>query len=410
MILHGHLIRKKIALKHQLFLEPWERLEPAKSKIDLIDITTGQFREMASFDASIRNISWFSNGEEILFMRERSGLDYNVDEDHTWVESVNINNGQVHTLAHFDGLQQSLQPTSSPDGRQVAFMYDADHPDFNHMLSIGIISTDFTNKCEIQPIKRLTHEIQFRSPKWSPDGKCIYVVRLLGAYRQIYAVDVETGELTQITNVPLSMEGYSISPDGKQLAWIGENAHGVRIIQTGNSRGGEVCDIMSIPSATEDIALGEVREIEWKVPNYPMPMRGLLFLPLNYEEGTRYPLIVDIHGGDVGATIHLHGGILTSTVFEWHLWAAKGYAVFVPEFRSSASFGSLAVTRDYLQEHDRFNCDILDIDAGVDKLISQGIVDSNRLAVIGHSAGTPSQLASSQDSSLPCCSFKRRMG
>jgi dipeptidyl aminopeptidase/acylaminoacyl peptidase len=64
-----------------------------------------------------------------------------------------------------------------------------------------------------------------------------------------------------------------------------------------------------------------------------------------------------------------------STPLEWHMWAAKGYAVFVPEFRSSASFGSLAITRDDLQEHDLINCDIKDIIAGVDSLITQGIVD-----------------------------------
>lgn len=379
---------KQIALKHQPFLESWERIEPAKSKIDLINITSGQSKEIASFDASIFNLSWFPNGEQLLFMKEHSGLDYNTGEDHTWVQSINITDGHVRTLAYFEGLQQALRPTSSPDGQFVAFTYDADNPDFNYMLSVGIVSTDLINKDEIPSIKQLTHELQLGGPKWSRDGKRIYVVRRLGAYRQIYAVDIKTGELTQITNVPLSLEGYGISPDGKQLVWIGQDAQGVRIIQTGDSNGGDVRDIMINPGASEDIALGEVREIEWEVSTYPVPMRGLLFLPLNYQEGTRYPLIVDIHGGDVGATIHLRGGILVSTVFEWHMWAAKGYAVFVPEFRSSGSFGSLAVTRDYLQEHDRFNCDIIDINAGVDKLISQGIVDSSRLAVIGHSAGS----------------------
>jgi dipeptidyl aminopeptidase/acylaminoacyl peptidase len=73
---------------------------------------------------------------------------------------------------------------------------------------------------------------------------------------------------------------------------------------------------------------------------------------------------------------------------EWHLWAAKGYAVFIPEFRSSASFGSLAITRDLFQEHDSLNGDLKDIEAGVDELIRQGIVDKDRMAVIGHSAGS----------------------
>lgn len=110
-------------------------------------------------------------------------------------------------------------------------------------------------------------------------------------------------------------------------------------------------------------------------------------MPLNYQAGTFYPLVVDIHGGGAGASIHLMGGILNNNPLEWHMWAAKGYAVFVREFRSSASFGSLAITRDELQEHDLVNRDIIDIEAGIDALISQGIVDPHRIAAIGFSAG-----------------------
>jgi dipeptidyl aminopeptidase/acylaminoacyl peptidase len=116
-------------------------------------------------------------------------------------------------------------------------------------------------------------------------------------------------------------------------------------------------------------------------------MRGLLIMPLNYQENTRYPLIVDIHGGGAGARIDMWGGILVNTPLEWHMWAAKGYVVFVPEFRSSASFGSLAISRDNLQNHDLINCDIQDIEAGVDELINKKIVDPQSMAVIGHSAG-----------------------
>ncbi len=116
-------------------------------------------------------------------------------------------------------------------------------------------------------------------------------------------------------------------------------------------------------------------------------MRGLLVLPLHYKEGEKYPLIIDIHGGDSGANIILAGGILTSSPLEWQLWAAKGYAVFVPEFRSSATFGYLAILRDQLQAHDIINCDIIDVMAGLDELVRHGIVDNNRVAVIGHSAG-----------------------
>jgi hypothetical protein len=41
-------------------------------------------------------------------------------------------------------------------------------------------------------------------------------------------------------------------------------------------------------------------------------MPGLLQMPLNYREGTLYPLVVNIHGGEIGSSINLYGAILVS--------------------------------------------------------------------------------------------------
>lgn len=378
---------KQIALAHQLYIEYWKDKDKPESHIDVIDIMTGQTKRIASLKAYIDTISWFPNGEELLFMKMRLGCEYNTEEDHTWIESVNINNGQVHTIMHFDGLQQILQPTVSPDGRFVAFMYDADNPIFNFMLSIGVVSTDLISNDTLPSIFRLTEEMSLSKPKWSQDSQSIYALRKFGAYSKIYVFDIKTKEARQVTNAPLGMIDYTLSPDNTRLVWIGLDLQGTYSLSIANCNGDNVRNLIEIPTASEDMAFSEIREIEWEVPNYPMAMRGLLFLPLNYQEGIRHPLVVDIHGGGSGASIGPEGGILVSTLFEWHMWTAKGYAVFVPEFRSSASFGSLAITRNLFQEHDDLNCDIMDINAGVDALIACGIVDSNRLAVIGHSAG-----------------------
>ena len=379
---------KQIALSQQPDVSYWEKKRPPKSTIALIDITTGHSKQIASFDEPIRDLSWFPNGKELLFMKERIGFYYNEAEDHEWVQSLCIKDGCLRTLAEFDGLQQLLRPTASPDGKLVAVMYDADNPMYNHMLSIGLIS-NYSASIDAQPsLTRLTHELKLYSPQWSHDGQRIYVRRAYGAYLQIYAIDAQTGEPSQITNAPLNIESHSLSPDGSQLAWIGQDAQATRIIRVSSNDGRTVRDLAIIPGVPNDMALSEVREVDWKAPpDYPTRMRGLLFMPLNYQRGTRYPLIVDIHGGGEGASIHLMGGILVSTPLEWQMWTAKGYAVFVPEFRSSVSFGSLAITRDELKNHDLINCDIKDIEAGIDELISQRIVDPDRLAVIGLSAG-----------------------
>jgi len=381
----------QVALSHQpsfLFWKTNNPLKPPQSTISILDITTTHSQHIASFDATIRSLSWLPNGTELLLMKEQVAPLYDEDDDHVWIQALDTKDGHIRTLAKFEGLQHFLMPTASPDGQQIAVMYDADHLRWSFMSSLGLISNDSANKDTVPPIMRLTHDIKLYSPRWSPDSQRIYVRRDYGAYKQIYVIDTKTGSPTQITHAPLNIESYALSPDGLQLAWIGQDAQDTRIIRVASSDGHNVRDLDIIPGVPKDMALSEVREIDWQAPpDYPTRMRGLLYMPSNYQEGTQYPLIVDIHGGGEGATINLSGAILMSSPLEWHMWAAKGYAVFIPEFRSSASFGSLAITRDELQDHNIVNCDIRDIEAGIDALIDQGIVDPQRLVAIGHSAG-----------------------
>jgi len=378
---------KKIALSHQPYVPSWEKKAQSQSTIDIIDVSTGHSDQIALIDGSVRYLSWFPSGEELLFIKERIGFSYNEENDYEWVLALRLKDGTLQTLAEFEGLQQFLKPTLSPDGKKIAVLYDADNPIFNHMTSIGILSdVDSHHNAEL-PLTRLTHEIKLSSPQWSQDSQQIYALRDYGAYKQIFSIDAKTGEGTQITYGPLDIGSYALSPDKLKLAWVGQDAQATRLLRVASKDGQNIKDIAKISGVPDDMALSEVREIEWKVPDYPSPLRGLLFMPLNYQEGIRYPLIVDIHGGGAGARLYLEGGILVGSPLEWHMWTAKGYAVFVPEIRSSASFGSLAITRDELQHHDLINCDIKDVEAGVDSIVAKEIVDPHRLAVLGHSAG-----------------------
>ncbi len=376
---------KKIVLKHQPFVNPWEKAIPPKSEIALIDIVTGQSELIATVDASVRDLSWLPKTENVIFTKERLGSRYNKEEDKEWIQSLDIRDKSITTLTQFDGLQQTLQPTPSPDGNSIAFLYDAENPIFDFMTSIGLLS--LISGKPSSNYTQLTHEMQIRSVTWAPHGENLYALRIYGAYGQLYKINAHTGKGVQLTRAPLNIITFSLSPDGKHLLWIGKDAHGNHIVNLALNDGSDAEIIDTKSTVDHHIALSEVREVEWKTSDYPVNMRGLLVMPLNYQEANHYPLIVDIHGGDVGAAISLSGAILGSTPLEWQLWAAKGYAVFIPEFRSSASFGSLAVSRDLLQEHDRLGGDLKDIEAGVDSLIAKGFVDGERLAVIGHSAG-----------------------
>jgi len=169
---------------------------------------------------------------------------------------------------------------------------------------------------------------------------------------------------------------------------VGETAHVQTCVgissTTIHSKPSVVIQESTVPN---DIALSEVREVEWQSPTYHLPMRGLLVMPHNYSPQKSYPMLVDIHGGGPGAYIMLAGGILVNTPIEWQMWAAMGIVVFVPEFRSSGVFGSIAITRDILQNKSLYRADCMDIESGVNALIKDGIVSANAVVALGHSAG-----------------------
>lgn len=378
---------KRLILTYQPYAKSREKKERPESKIILLDRVTGQSQLLASIDAIIRYPAWLPGTERIVFVKERSTFFYNDEEDTEWIQSLNLLNKSIETLAQFNGLQQFLQPTPSPNGKSIALLYDADNPIYSYMLSIGLLSTEPTARTQERTLNRVTNEMQLNLASWSPDSQNIYALRTYGAYSQLYRIDTNTESSAQLTADPLKIETYALSPDGSKLAWIGEDAYGNNVVKLAHNDGSHNRTLDKQSILTPDIALSEIREIEWVTRDYPVSMRGLLVMPLNYKTENKYPLIVDIHGGDAGDSIHLTGGVLVSTSVEWQLWAAKGYAVFVPEFRSSASFGALGISRDLFTEHDRLGGDLKDIESGVDSLISAGIADPTRLALIGHSAG-----------------------
>jgi dipeptidyl aminopeptidase/acylaminoacyl peptidase len=310
------------------------------------------------------------------------GALYKEESDQEQVQILRVKDGRIRTLLKIDGLQLILSPIGSPDGTLVAMAYDIDDPMYHSLTSLVLVSNDVNPETI-----RLTQDLKLLAPKWSRDGSLLYALQEHGPYTQIVAVDLKTRALIQITNGPVDIDCFDISPDGSHIAWVGKDAQSTHFIQSASNRGENVKDLAVVSDVSSEMALGEVRKIEWNVPDYPSPMSGLLILPLNYQQGVRYPLIVNVHGGGAGNVFSFAGSILSSTPLEWHLWSAKGYMVFVPEFRSSGSFGSLAFTRDEKTNFDLINCDTKDIVAGVDALVGGGFVDQRFVIAMGHSAG-----------------------
>jgi dipeptidyl aminopeptidase/acylaminoacyl peptidase len=112
-----------------------------------------------------------------------------------------------------------------------------------------------------------------------------------------------------------------------------------------------------------------------------LALEGILIRPLNEDKGTRYPLIVRVHGGPEA---HDHNGWLTGYGNPGQVAAAKGFAVFYPNYRGSTGRG---VAFSKMGQADPAGKEFDDLVDAVDHLIGMGLVDKDKVGITGGSYG-----------------------
>jgi len=130
-----------------------------------------------------------------------------------------------------------------------------------------------------------------------------------------------------------------------------------------------------------DFAIPRQEKAEWKGAD-GAAIEGVLFYPIDYRAGERYPLVVQLHGGPMESDKFGIGA--GSTLFYVPVLTGKGYFVLRPNYRGSAGYGS-AFARDVVDGY--FHQMAPDVLLGVDALIARGLVDQDRLVLTGWSAG-----------------------
>ena len=124
-----------------------------------------------------------------------------------------------------------------------------------------------------------------------------------------------------------------------------------------------------------DVKLGKVTKFEYQAKD-GLNIESYLTLPTNTTD-TLPKLIVMPHGGPEARD---------SMSFDWmrQFFAAKGYAVFQPNFRGSDGYGKEFAEKGYGEWGRLMQQDVYD---GVNELIKQKKVDPKRICVVGGSYG-----------------------
>ena len=267
----------------------------------------------------------------------------------------------------------------APDGRTIAFSASND---FTYFRDTRVFVRDLGAKG--QPFRKIGDAwdggvtVDF----WSLDSKTIYFNDGVKATNQLLSLDVASGAVKQLTSVKASLAVQRDEDTGALFLQYSDPTTPPSLFTVASvdriADKGNWVRLTNPNPQMATLALGEEEEISWKSKDGRL-VGGVLIKPVGYQAGTRYPLIVAIHGGPASADVlGFNGG------YGAQIYAGAGYAVLMPNYRGSTNYGEkhrIEIAGDY------FTKGYDDIMTGVDHLIAQGVVDGAQLGVLGWSAG-----------------------
>jgi len=119
----------------------------------------------------------------------------------------------------------------------------------------------------------------------------------------------------------------------------------------------------------QDVEMGQASVYKWKDKN-GRDWVGGLYKPPDYVQGRRYPLVVQTHG--FFETLFRPSGIYPTAFAARELAAAEILVLQVPHC-------------PYTVDLEEVSCNVVGIEAGVEKLVADGVVDPGRAGIVGFS-------------------------
>jgi len=114
-------------------------------------------------------------------------------------------------------LDRVSDPQIAPDGQSVVFTVR--ETDWDANKGVRSLWRLALGAKESRPERITAGGSNASSPRWSPDGKSLYFISDRSGSDQIWRLGDGQGEARQVTRLPLDVENFKVSPDGKHLAF-----------------------------------------------------------------------------------------------------------------------------------------------------------------------------------------------
>ena len=319
----------------------------------------------------VSDVNWAANGDKLLVKTQPTAL---IDDKYTksqW-HLFDITSNKVTMSFATEGKLGDAE--LSHDGKYIAILgaEDKHDPSTGRLFLADTKTGDVTDWLP----NFMGHVVDF---EWSHKRNTLNFIANVGT--QSFVATIKTGSNKYkkvIKEGKFIAANLSVSDSDKTLALRGNTAthpNEVFII-----RGKKTERLTNSNTWLDDKRFAKQETISLKARD-GVEIDGVLVYPLDYQDGTRYPLIMSVHGGPES---HDKDGWVTNYSRPGQMGAARGYAVFYPNYRGSTGKG---VDYSKLGQNDYAGKEFDDLVDFKQHLVEMGLVDTKRVGITGGSYG-----------------------
>jgi dipeptidyl aminopeptidase/acylaminoacyl peptidase len=343
------------------------------SQLYLLDVASRAAAPLTRGPSSYTNISWSPDGSSIALERNPPGVP-DIEKSDIVVVS---RDGDLRPLVERPGVDRTQR--FSPDGRFVSFLSTGGRNDWLAEEQLYVVPSGGGTP-------RLVSGEYNRMPEgatWSSDSRSLWLNGPLNTTSQIFRVNADGSGFRQLSRVDGLITATAIDARTATATFSMQSLTSPPELFISSLDGFAPRQLTHHNDALQNRQLGETHVIRWKNPKDGLEIEGLLTLPVGYEAGKRYPLLTFVHGGPASRFDQGFVGYL-GLLYPVQVFASRGFAVLRPNPRGTGGYGESFRAAN---RNDWGGMDWVDINAGIDKVIADGIADPDRLGLMGWSYG-----------------------
>ena len=344
-----------------------------REKPEVKQVTGGEFQ--------IQSLEWLPDGKSMAILHQPRAL----AEDWTKLRLALMPAEPEEPCKEEDFKDVALVSTfsmnlkASPDGMWIACSTGDQPPRwaFSHRIVLYP-----TSGGDPRPLAR-TPDDQSYLIGWSKDGEGVLAYESWSVYNRLWELPITGGEPRMVTRSETRKKAFSVNALG-QVAYSSEDLDKMNSVYMLDTNGKERLVVEpDIPEKWPRAPVPRAKVTRWKSKD-GSEIEGVVYYPLGYEEGRSYPLVVEVHGGPTGGA---YGRTFAADPMRYGNTAVlcqKGFMMLRANPRGSSGYGKEFRFANY---GDWGVGDYEDIISGVDALIERGLVDPDRMGILGWSYG-----------------------